>query len=174
MRNKFALSVLVGIIAITPLLASAQSADTLRDRIENLLYQIAGLRDQLQKVEGTPEMCPAIARVCVSGAQPVRGPGCSQKCPEDTDRNEGVQPNNPRCVPIVRQLVQGSSGTDVRGLQEFLRDEGHLSVEPTGFYGPLTAGAVRAFQGSEGLSTVGFVGPQTRAAFAQRCGRRGD
>src|SRR3989344_7900224 len=162
MRNKFALSVLVGIIAITPLLASAQSADTLRERIENLLYQIAGLRDQLQKVEGTPEMCPAIARVCVSGAQPVRGPGCSQTCPEDPELKEIKYrvPDIQICVPIVRQLVQGSSGTDVRGLQEFLHEKGYLSVEPTGYFGPLTAGAVGAFQGSEGLSQVGFVGPQ--------------
>ncbi len=169
MRNKIALGILVGIIAVTPLFASAQSADTLRERIENLLYQIAGLRDQLQKVEGTPEMCPAIARVCTSGAQPIRGPGCTQTCPEDTTRI-GIDGGGRRCLPIVRQLLQGASGEDVRSLQEFLREEGHLKAEPTGFFGPMTAGAVRAFQGSEGLSQVGTVGPQTRAAFARRCG----
>ena len=45
----------------------------------------------------------------------------------------------------------------------------YLGVSPTGYFGPMTESAVVQFQGGEGLSQVGIVGPQTRAAFARRC-----
>jgi peptidoglycan hydrolase-like protein with peptidoglycan-binding domain len=62
---------------------------------------------------------------------------------------------------FVRQMTQGSTGTDVLALQQFLANKGFLSATPTGFFGSLTAQAVAAFQQSSGLEAVGSVGPKT-------------
>lgn len=53
-------------------------------------------------------------------------------------------------------------GDDVRAVQLRLRDLGYRQVgEVDGAYGPLTEGAVRAFQQLNGLEVDGVVGPQT-------------
>ena len=82
------------------------------------------------------------------------------------------------CPALARSLTIGSRGADVTGLQEFLRARNHLHVEATGYFGPLTEAAVRAFQAAEGVvssgdaASTGFgvVGTRTRAAIATRCG----
>ena len=71
------------------------------------------------------------------------------------------------CPQIIRTIGQGDSGSDVSDLQ------GYLGVSQTGYFGPMTARAVASFQAEEWLSQVGIVGPQTRAAFARRCGGGG-
>src|SRR3989344_1972672 len=68
------------------------------------------------------------------------------------------------CPQILRTLNQGIRGADVSELQAY------LGVSQTGYFGPLTANAVMKFQSEEGISRVGTVGPQTRAAFTRRCG----
>jgi peptidoglycan hydrolase-like protein with peptidoglycan-binding domain len=68
-------------------------------------------------------------------------------------------------TPITSQLDQGQRGTNVTNLQTFLA--ANAAVYPqglvTGYYGPLTTNAVKAFQSLYGISTVGRVGPQTIA-----------
>jgi peptidoglycan hydrolase-like protein with peptidoglycan-binding domain len=64
-------------------------------------------------------------------------------------------------------LSMGMSGQDVMELQNRLREEGFFNVASTGYFGPLTASAVRAYQAANGLPTVGIVGPQTRALLNQ-------
>ncbi|MBI4133185.1 peptidoglycan-binding protein, partial [Candidatus Uhrbacteria bacterium] len=59
---------------------------------------------------------------------------------------------------------------DVRDLQEFLRAEGYFSAQATGYFGPLTASAVAAWQVSQGLPPVGRVGPLTRERVRAWCG----
>jgi peptidoglycan recognition protein len=57
-----------------------------------------------------------------------------------------------------RSLKLGSRGDDVRELQE------RLGVQPqTGYFGPVTAAAVKNFQRKHGLIADGIVGPLTRA-----------
>lgn len=61
-------------------------------------------------------------------------------------------------------LRQGARGDDVRAMQQL------LNVEPqSGYFGPMTATAVRAFQTAHGLEPVGIAGPLTRAAFGTVC-----
>lgn len=76
----------------------------------------------------------------------------------------------PRCFDFYRNLAPGVRGDDVRELQTFLRGEGHLSAEPTGFFGPMTASAVAKWQAQEGVSAIGSFGPRSREAFKRRCG----
>ena len=59
--------------------------------------------------------------------------------------------------PLVRE---GSSGEDVRSVQYLLTAQGH-PVTVDGIFGPLTKGAVEAFQAAHGLAADGVVGNQT-------------
>lgn len=61
-----------------------------------------------------------------------------------------------------QQLSYGSSGEAVRVVQRALR------VRPvSGWYGPVTRAAVRAYQRSKGLPTTGIVGPRTWRALSR-------
>ena len=59
-------------------------------------------------------------------------------------------------------LKPGSEGDEVLKLQNLLKQQGFLSVDPNGYYGPATTDAVAAFQGAHGLPKLGVVGPATR------------
>jgi hypothetical protein len=63
---------------------------------------------------------------------------------------------------FTRPLVVGSSGADVTALQQILQQQGYLSTSPTGYFGPLTAKAVAAFQTTHNIEPLGGVGPLTR------------
>lgn len=62
-------------------------------------------------------------------------------------------------------LRQGSSGTEVRYLQENLIGLGFLSDTADGSYGPKTVEAVRQFQAEFGLSVDGNAGKATQTAL---------
>jgi peptidoglycan hydrolase-like protein with peptidoglycan-binding domain len=66
-------------------------------------------------------------------------------------------------------LRQGSRGPAVEALQRTLSNLG-FTLRADGDFGPLTAGQVRAFQRSQGLSADGVVGPQTLRALQQAVG----
>lgn len=61
-------------------------------------------------------------------------------------------------------LKQGSSGPDVKALQQQLKDLGFDPNGVDGNFGPGTTKAVIAFQQSKGLQADGKVGPGTQAA----------
>ncbi len=63
---------------------------------------------------------------------------------------------------FTRSLGIGERGDDVTELQNKLVAEGIYSGPVTGYFGPLTAEAVKLFQAKYGISQVGLVGPQTR------------
>ncbi|MFV8826369.1 peptidoglycan-binding protein [Alkalihalobacterium sp. APHAB7] len=61
----------------------------------------------------------------------------------------------------------GSSGSQVRQLQQSLKELGHFNHEVTGYYGNITATAVRSFQQSQRLTVDGIAGSQTFRALTQ-------
>jgi len=63
----------------------------------------------------------------------------------------------------------GSNGADVSALQQFLITEGYLTAisSPTGYFGPLTEAAVKAFQAKNNIDATGYVGPLTIAVLNQ-------
>lgn len=67
-------------------------------------------------------------------------------------------------LKFSRALAQGSTGDDVKQLQEFLKT--FTGAYPdgliTGYYGPRTVGAVKKFQAQNGIESVGIVGPKTQ------------
>lgn len=64
----------------------------------------------------------------------------------------------------TRTLKYGSSGNDVRWLQEMLCHHGH-SISVDGSFGFATKSAVQMFQKTRGLAVDGIVGPATIAAL---------
>lgn len=64
-------------------------------------------------------------------------------------------------------LTIGASGDTVNQIQSRLTTLGFYSGPITGYYGELTEEAVRRFQGANGLSVDGVVGPATLAAIQQ-------
>lgn len=66
-------------------------------------------------------------------------------------------------LKLIRGLRQGMSGDDVSALQAILAADPDTYPEGlvTGFYGQLTANAVKKFQTKHGIEAVGFVGPKT-------------
>jgi peptidoglycan hydrolase-like protein with peptidoglycan-binding domain len=63
----------------------------------------------------------------------------------------------------VRDLGVGAQGEDVTELQNRLIEAGVYSGPVTGYFGPLTQGAVAAYQRKMGIVDTGFFGPLTRA-----------
>ena len=64
---------------------------------------------------------------------------------------------------LTHSLVRGSSGDEVKTLQEFLKQFPDIYPEGlvTGYFGPLTEAAVKKFQERQQIETVGAVGPKT-------------
>jgi peptidoglycan hydrolase-like protein with peptidoglycan-binding domain len=61
-------------------------------------------------------------------------------------------------------LRKGMSGNAVKELQERLRAEGYFTFRTsTGYFGPITFEAVRAYQKAHDIPATGFVGPLTTA-----------
>lgn len=80
--------------------------------------------------------------------------------PSPTAMTTGSRPRGgPATTPGSGVLQQGSTGPQVADLQR------QLGITPDGAYGPATAAAVQAFQGSHGLVVDGVAGPATRTAL---------
>lgn len=80
------------------------------------------------------------------------------------------------CVSIPAGLSQGSRGTDVTNLQNFLVAQnypGGGSWMVTGYFGAATAAAVRNFQESHGIPQTGSVDAATASAINVSCGGGG-
>lgn len=72
-----------------------------------------------------------------------------------------------RMVPREQQTVSsiGSYGTEVRAIQEKLKERGLFNSNVTGYYGEITRNAVLAFQKQQGISQTGTAGPVTLKAL---------
>lgn len=58
-------------------------------------------------------------------------------------------------------LRQGSKGSEVKELQDWLKENGYHNGAVDGIYGPATAGSVQAFQRSAGITSDGIAGSNT-------------
>jgi peptidoglycan hydrolase-like protein with peptidoglycan-binding domain len=66
-------------------------------------------------------------------------------------------------------LAMGSRGDDVSSLQMFLESKGFLAMPQGaahGYFGGLTRSALIRYQSSVGIRATGFYGPLTRGAMA--------
>ncbi|MBM7866040.1 hypothetical protein GTO89_06195 [Heliobacterium gestii] len=65
----------------------------------------------------------------------------------------------------LRELYWGVTGADVQQLQGYLKDMGYFTEELTGYFGAVTANAVKRFQADRKLLVDGVAGPQTFKAL---------
>ncbi|MCF4966140.1 peptidoglycan-binding protein [Nostoc sp. CMAA1605] len=83
----------------------------------------------------------------------------SAKWVGDMSATRPNKPNNNAGVGGRVTLSLGSRGAAVAEVQKV------LGINPTGYYGPVTARRVREFQGNNDLRVDGVVGPETRTAL---------
>lgn len=131
------------------------SVDDLQKQIQDLLKQIQTLQKQvaaLQAELGKPPEPSTPAQVPTT--------------PNVSSEPEAVPPE------FTRSLSRGSSGDDVRKLQEFLAKDKEIYPEGliTGFFGPLTEAAVKRWQEKNEIEPMGVIGPKSIAKF-QELGR---
>ncbi len=73
------------------------------------------------------------------------------------------------CYNISRNLKRGDTDSsysdNVAKLQNALAYRGYFNGQITGYFGYVTQSAVIGFQRDNGISTTGYVGPQTRSAI---------
>jgi len=67
-------------------------------------------------------------------------------------------------------MTIGATGSDVTALQQLLVNLKFLNTTPTGYFGPATFAAVKAFQTAHQLEAIGSIGPATRAALNAAAG----
>ncbi len=80
--------------------------------------------------------------------------------------SQAAQAVRPAVQQIERTLSVGSTGEDVKIVQQYLVSQDLFSEKSvTGYYGALTSAAVKDFQNKIGLEPVGIVGPKTKEAM---------
>ena len=84
--------------------------------------------------------------------------------------------NDLNCIELNYNLTYKKSRDvstkgEVTVLQNFLKENGYMKVDPNGFFGPSTFNAVKSFQKNNKLSSSGYVGAITRARIKEiSCG----
>lgn len=147
----FIVCALVISLSLPPTL-SAQTTSDVQSQINQLLEQIRQLQQQILQLR---------TQVTAPSTPPGR---------PDNWRH--------RICLVARNLQLRDENDDVRSLQEFLREEGLLSAEATGFFGDLTLQALRKWQANnlgitsgDALTTGwGVFGPRSRVFLARWCG----
>lgn len=129
--------------------AAALTVDELQAQIRELVAKVTALQEQL--------------RVALA----------NQNTQTSTVLPTGVSKHRV-CSILNRNLSQGIQGDDVRGLQEFLSSQGYLTAQATGYFGPATASAVAKWQASQGVSSVGALGPISRERIKIWCGEENE
>jgi len=105
-----------------------------------------------------------IAFQTARGIDPVGFVGPKTKAALDAG-TVGETPGEISSFVFKSNLEEGMRSEEVRELQLTLTRKGHYANEATGYFGPLTRGAVIEFQKAKGVDPVGVVGPKTRAAL---------
>lgn len=94
----------------------------------------------------------------------------------------GGAPSGSVSCNFTRDLQVGSTGDDVKCLQQYLNASGYKVASSgvgspgneTTYFGGLTKAAVAAWQAAKGISpAAGYFGPKSRAAYSQMAGAQG-
>jgi peptidoglycan hydrolase-like protein with peptidoglycan-binding domain len=150
---------MVAALCIVPVATSALTGDDVQARIKELMAKVNELTMQIKTLQGQ-----------VTGQAVVTTPS-------------GTTPNawglkHRVCNVLDRSIAQGQTNDDVKSVQEFLKEEGHLNAEASGYFGPLTKEALIRWQASQGvvatadarIAGAGMFGPKTKEHIRIWCG----
>lgn len=118
----------------------------------------------------------AAAGVFSGGKKSSSPPPTTTTNPQTTTQQTPTTPSTPTTTPTISTvptltsglLKQGTSGPDVKALQQALASAGHDPGTIDGDFGPKTEQALIAFQQSAGVPADGVYGPQTKAALEKK------
>ncbi len=115
------------------------------------------------QASGTPASLPAPAQGAIPAQPSSGGIGTDQATPQKPEKLPEVS------LKIERSLQHGSSGKDVKKLQEFLKQFPDIYPRglATGFFGQASKDAVKKLQEKFGLDQVGIVGPKTKGVLEE-------
>lgn len=131
--KKIASIAIAGVMVMGPVMTYAQTATTTSNtQVQTMMSQIQTLQAQLQALKNLQaQVASTTASISATLGQ-------------------------------MRNLRQGMSGEDVKALQAILASDPNIySGEITGFFGNLTAEALKKYQKKFGIDAVGYVGPKT-------------
>ncbi len=140
---------------IQPEVVQQQSSQETKEVIQNLRTQIGEVQEQLTKeLQNRIQLLQTQVAELQSQQQVV------------SRIQRSASPMSE--LALTRTLQRGSTGDDVKQLQEFLAQDKNVYPQglATGFYGPATEAAVKRFQEKNGIEAVGIVGPKTRAMLS--------
>lgn len=133
--KTLALTAFLFVILAVPAFSSANTATTtvVSSQVQTLIDQIKNLQTQIANLKSAQE------QVLIA------------------------QTNVNQTLALIRNLRQGFSGDDVKALQAVLAADPSIYPEGliSGYYGKLTAEAVKKFQKKHGIEMAGSVGPKT-------------
>lgn len=99
---------------------------------------------------------------------PASTPPATTAPPTTTPQTQTTPPPTTPSVTLPTGVLKpGSTGADVKSLQQALASAGHSPGAIDGVYGPKTEAAVSAFQTSAGITADGIYGPATKQALAK-------
>lgn len=136
------LSVLLGILLVPVWTKATTDSSSLEELIETLKQKIEELKVQIENLKVQIET----TKQAQSGLK-------------------GTVKDIKQTLKLTKRLQRGMRGEDVIILQETLATDPEIYPEGlvTGYFGPLTWGAVKRFQKMMGVEQVGIVGPKTFA-----------
>ncbi|MBL8158207.1 peptidoglycan-binding protein [bacterium] len=157
MKKQF-LTALVIVLCAAPFATSALTGSDVQSRINELLAKIAELNLQIRSLQGQAVVTTP------SGTTPNAW-GLKHRV----------------CTVLDRSITQGQTNDDVKSVQEFLKQEGYLNAEASGFFGNLTKEALVRWQASQGviatadarIAGAGLFGPKTKDRLRVWCGGNG-
>ncbi len=136
--------------------ASPASASSLLSAIQSIQNQLSQIVTQVQSMANT------LSRLAASMG--TRAPALNNLNANPTTTATTSTSASP-AYTFTEFLNIGSQDAEVTALQEKLSSRGFYSGTITGFYGPLTESAVKAYQTAHGIEATGYVGPNTRMAL---------
>lgn len=158
MNKRFITGFMVAVLCVMPVAASALTADEVQARIRELTAKVQELMAQIRTLQGQAVVTTP------SGTTPNAW-GLKHRV----------------CAVLDRAIAEGQTDDDVKSVQEFLKDQGYLNAEATGFFGSLTKDALIRWQAAQGLipganayaAGAGLFGPKSKERIRIWCGTGG-
>jgi peptidoglycan hydrolase-like protein with peptidoglycan-binding domain len=155
MNKRYFTGLMIAVLCVMPFATSALTGSDVQSRISELLAKIATLQAQIKNLQGQATVTTP------SGTMPNAW-GLKHRV----------------CNVLDRSIAQGQTNDDVKSMQEFLKEEGYLNAEATGFFGSMTKEALIRWQASQGvvaspdarLAGAGMFGPKTKERIRIWCG----